>query len=346
MTPSLLTAFEHPEGHQLDLHWHVFPTSLGKGAEDDFWSAAIPLELGAMRTMRFCDGDLLLHVLEHAGHDEEKSRVQWAVDVVMLLRSTPDMSATVRRLAEQAASHDLLPSLRQRVALLATIVDEPRIQLVEQSLHRQRPLRRRLLSERRRGGVSLAAAVRSAVGERLDSGMTTSPAVWAVYVVTGRRALVERTIRRITGPLTKTVRPATAPGVDGWWDLSDAATLDGFCGVGWSFPEPGQGTWSDGPEARLVLPTGGATTLDLELEVLAEYGGPARAVEVRIDGRVLASLEASAEADGLRSVPLQLPRAEQVEVAFVIRRPGRPVDLGLNPDTRQLGVLVQRLRVS
>lgn len=338
--------FVHPDGHQVDLHWHVFTTSRGARAEAAFWSAAVPLELGPTRAMRFCDGDLLLHVLEHAGHDEENSRLQWAVDAVMLLRTTPDVRATALRMAQQAASHELLPAIRERLALLADMTREPSVLSVAQALHRRRQRRPRVVSEHRRGGVSFVSAVRSAVSERLDAGLARSPAAWAIYVASGRRPFIERLIRRASGPLAITVGASTAPAADGWWDLSNAATVDEICGPGWSFPQPGHGLWSEGSEARLVLPTRGASTLDVEIAVLPRHGGPARSVEVRVGGRVEKTIEASAEPEGPVLLTLMLPAAEQVDVAFVIRRPARPVDLGLSADARQLGVLVSRLRFS
>ncbi len=336
--------FVHPEGHQVDLHWHVFATSLGRNADAAFWSAAVPLQLGPTSAQRFCDGDLLLHVLEHAGHDEENSRVQWAADAVTLLRSTPNVRTTALRLAEQAASHDLLPATREKLALLVDITHEPRVLQVVQALRRHGERRPSLVAEHRRGGVSLLPAVVSAVSERLDAGLARSRAAWALYVATGRRPFVERLVHSTIGPLATTVRAPTTRGTDGWWDLSDAATVDKICGPGWSFPEPEQGLWSDGPEARLVLPTRRARTLELELQVLARYGGPARSVEVRVDGRVQRMIEATAEPDWPVVLTLKLPRAQIVEVAFIIRRPGRPADLGLGADARQLGVLVRRLR--
>lgn len=336
--------FEHPEGHQVDLHWHVFASSRSDGADDAFWSAAVPLELGPVTTQRFCDGDLLLHVLEHAGHDEENSRVQWAVDAVTLLRATGDVRATARRAAEQAAAHDLVPALRDRLELLADITSEPRVATVLTAIEGQPARRRRALAERRRGGVGLLPAARSAVAERLDAGLARSPRQWCCYVATGRHARVERVLRRVAGPLASTVVAAVEPGDDGWWDLSDGPTVDSLCGPGWSFPEPEQGVWSDGAEARLLVPCRGAATLEMELQVLARYGGPRRSVEVRIDGRAVRTIEATAEPDWPQVVSLVLPATDVAEVAFVIHDPARPVDLGLNPDTRRLGVLLRRVR--
>lgn len=349
--------FEHVDGHQVDLHWHVFATSRGPGAEAAFWSAAVPLQLGPTTTQRFCDGDLLLHVLEHAGHGEEQSRVQWAVDAVMLLRATADVQATARRTAEQAATHDLLPELRERLAVLADVTTEPRVATVIAAVGAARARRHRVLAEHRRGEVGLLPAASAAAAERLDAGLAASPAVWAAYVVTGRRAWVERLLRRMRGPLTTTVTPAVQTDASGWWDLSDGATVDSLCGPGWSFPEPEQGVWSDGVEARLRIPCRGAQTLEIELQVLPRYGGPSRSVEVRVDGRSVLTVGAPTEPEWPQVVSLPMSSDVNVnvnvngagdgdvEVAFVIRDPARPVDLGLNADTRRLGVLVRRVRV-
>lgn len=337
--------FEHPEGHQVDLHWHVFASSRGEGAEASFWSAAVPLHLGPTSAMRFCDGDLLLHVLEHASHDEENSRVQWAVDAVQLLRATPDVRAVAQRTADQAASHDLVPIVAERLGVLADVAAEPRVTQVLDAVRRARVRHRRLVVEHRRGGVPFPRAVRSMAVERLDAGLARSPAAWSIYVATGRRSFVERAVRRITGPLATTVGPATAPGADGWWDLDNGATLDALCGPGWSYPDPVHGTWSEGTEARLLVPCRGSTTLDVELQVLARYGGPPREVAVRVAGRTMHVLSAPEQPDGIHTLTMALPPDDVAEVAFLIRHPARPVDLGINPDPRSLGVVIHRIRV-
>lgn len=337
--------FEHPEGHQVDLHWHVFASSRGENSDADFWDAAVPLRLGPSSAMRLCDGDLLLHVLEHASHDEENSRVQWVVDAVMLLRATADVRAVARRLAEQAASHDLLPAIRDRLAVLAEVTDEPRLQPVVEAVRSRRRRRVALLPEHRRGRVGLLPAARAALDQRLDAQLVRSRGAWAFYVATGRRACVERLVRRLRGPMARTVGQPLEAGADGWWDLADGVTVDALCGPGWSFPEAELGVWSDGAEARLVVPCRGATMLEVDTQVLARFGGPPRSVEVRLAGRLLHRLEAGDQPAWPRVIALPLPDANEVEVAFVIRRPARPVDLGLNADARQLGVLVRRVRV-
>jgi len=337
--------FEHPDGHQVDLHWHVFASSRVAGAEAAFWSAAVPLDLGSASAKRLCDGDLLLHVLEHASHDEENSRVQWAVDAVMLLRSTPDVRATATRIAGQAASHGLLPEMRERLALLADVTAEPLVTPVIEAVDAQRERRLRVLPEYRRGGVRFVPAARAAISARFDARLARSRVAWSIYVATGRRSWVERLVRWVSGPLATTVLPAIEAGADGWWDLADGVTADALCGPGWSYPEPGQGTWSDGAEARLLAPCRGATTLEVEVQVFARYGGPGRSVEVRVNGRTLRVIDAPDQPDWPQVISLPLQPADDVEVAFVIRRPARPVDLGVNADARRLGVLVHRVRV-
>ena len=180
---------------------------------------------------------------------------------------------------------------------------------------------------------------------RFSRSSARSPAAWLAYVATGRRARVERLLRLGHRTLTTTVTPAVEPGDDGWWDMTDGATVDSLCGPGWSFPEPDQGVWSDGAEARLLAPCRGRRTMEIELQVLARFGGPRRSVQVRVDGRPVHTIEATAEPDWPQVIALPLPSADLAEVTFVIRSPARPADLGLNADTRRLGVLVRRVRV-
>jgi hypothetical protein len=125
--------------------------------------------------------------------------------------------------------------------------------------------------------------------------------------------------------------------------------VDALCGPGWSFPEPEQGVWSDGPEARLLVPCRGGQTVEIEVELLARFGGPRRTVHVRLDGRPMQALVAPDQPDWPQVITLPIPatngRETVAEISFQVHHPGRPADLGVNADTRRLGVLVRRVRV-
>ena len=354
--------YVHPDGHQLDLHWRVFTASRSPVSDRAFFDAAVPLELGSVRAWRMCDPDLLLHVLEHAGHDEQESRLQWIVDAVQVLRSIgPDRAAeAAERLAAQARAHALVDPVRKRLALVLDIVDDPVAATLHTRLLRE-PVAppppqgswRERVDEHRRGGTPLPAATVSLVREAVDGSMAARRGAWLAYVGTGRRPSVEAALVARGGRLTTTpTLLVPEPDADGWWDLGDGATVEAVCGPGWSYPEPGNGTWIEGVEGRLSLPrpvdgvAGFPLDVDLILTVLGRHGGAHRQVELRAAGQRLLTLEADDDSV-THQVQLVVPTPPEptVEVSILARPPARPIDLGLGPDDRKVSALVHRVRV-
>lgn len=356
--------FAHPDGHQLDLHWRVFAASRSPRSDRAFFEAAVPLELGPVRAWRMADPDLLLHVLEHAGHGEQESRLLWIVDAVVILRAIGAAgggatTAAGDRLAAQARAHRLLRPVRERLQVLGDVVDEPVAAALLDRLRREpdepEPIPgtwRARLDEHRRGGTPLPAAAASLAREVVDGSMAPRRAAWLAYVATGRRPSVEAALVRRGGRLTAT--PSTEvppPGPDGFWHLDDGPTVEALCGPGWSYPEPGTGTWVEGVEGRLSLPrpndgvAGFPLVVDVVLTVLGRHGGPDRRVEVRAAGRTLATIDAD-EASTTHEVRVVVPTpaAPTVELSILARPPARPIDLGVGLDDRRLSVLVHRVR--
>jgi nucleoside-diphosphate-sugar epimerase len=350
--------FEHPDGHQLDLHWRVFSESRGPSSDRAFFDAAVPLELGSVRARRMCDAVLLLHVLEHASHDEAASRLQWVVDAVKVLRSTDDVAALADRLASQASAHALLEPVRERVEAITRVLDEPAATALLDRLAREAPRPasapgswRTRLDEHRRGGVPLRPAVESLADEVTDGSLARRRAAWLAYVATGRRPQVEKFLTGRGGALTTTPASTGAQtDEDGWWHLDEGPTVEALCGPGWSFPEPGIGTWLDGREGRLSLPLpehrapSGTVAVEVALTVLGRFDGPPRKVQVRAGGRRLATVRAGRGNTGAHlqlTVPVTGPT---LELSLLVHRPARPVDLGIGPDRRRLGVMVHRIR--
>ncbi|MBV9951746.1 MAG: nucleotidyltransferase family protein [Acidimicrobiia bacterium] len=354
--------FEHPDGHQLDLHWRVFSESRGPTSDRAFFEAAVPLELGSVRVRRMGDADLLLHVFEHASHDESASRLQWVVDAVKVLRSTDDIAAVADRLASQASAHALVEPVRAKVEAITEVLDEPAAAALLDRLGRELPRPapapgswRARLDEHQRGGIALGRAVASLADEVADGSLARRRAAWLTYVASGRRPQVEKLLTGHGGALTTTpTRTATTatPDEDGWWHLEDGPTVEALCGPGWSFPEPDVGTWVEGTEGRLSLPlpeghvAGSEVAVELVMTVLGRFEGPPRKVQVRAAGRRLATVRAGQGHTGAHlhlTVPVDGPT---VELSLLVRHPGRPIDLGISPDPRRLGVMVHRIRVS
>jgi hypothetical protein len=138
-----------------------------------------------------------------------------------------------------------------------------------------------------------------------------------------------------------------------WIDFSGPSTVDRLGGPGWSYSDV-DGTWTDGTEARVVLPVavdGEAelvVTLDLVPYLVA--ASSQRRVEVRADDRTVARLNFDGRTYVRAPVVVRVARrhghdSEPLELAFVIHRPQVPATLGLSSDARRVGLKLRRLRI-
>jgi hypothetical protein len=347
--------YTRPGGLDLDLHWHGFRWSRHPDADAPMLAAAVPLDIGSVRTRRFCDADLLLNVLDHARHAGTESRLQWVVDATLVLRSTPDPDALAGRLVERATANELAGDALSLLRVVDAVGHAPAAAHVIAALERRPAPRRRhlprVLGDHCRGGAALGPALRSAAAEHVDGRLARRRAAWAFYVATGRRPGVERALRAVGGPLVRTLAPPTSARADGegWLRLTDGAVVDALCGPGWSSPEPeAGGAWTEGREARLSLPcpTSRPVTVELEVSLLPARKG-ARRLAVREGGRTRARLDAGRDFE-LQRTQFTLPasnRRETVDLSLLITRPARPLDLGLGGDDRRLGVMLLGARV-
>jgi Uncharacterised nucleotidyltransferase len=80
----------HPDGRKLDLHWHLgMPFMLRDSvdeSEDDFWSAAIPVDATGVATRTLCPADMLLHICVHGAWSGSGSTVRWIADAMTVIR--------------------------------------------------------------------------------------------------------------------------------------------------------------------------------------------------------------------------------------------------------------------
>jgi hypothetical protein len=121
--------------------------------------------------------------------------------------------------------------------------------------------------------------------------------------------------------------------------------------AGWSHPES-TGTWTEGRSARLlVVPTGVPPTVAVELalevrDAMLTAAHPGLDVEVRVDGVTADhwTLRHDGPRHHIRRVPLPpTGGTAPVEIEFLIDAPASPLDLGLGPDTRDLGFMLSAL---
>lgn len=80
--------FVDQSGFVIDLHWHAISTCLEKGADNDFWNSAIPIQLDGIPTLALNSTDQLFHVCAHGGMRwDPLPGLRWVADAMMILNS-------------------------------------------------------------------------------------------------------------------------------------------------------------------------------------------------------------------------------------------------------------------
>lgn len=113
---------------------------------------------------------------------------------------------------------------------------------------------------------------------------------------------------------------------------------------GWSHPEP-WGVWSEGEKATILLPLPGADIASILFEAhpLLSPSHLKQNVEVRINGIGAAELLLTSDSDKLLEV--KIPETTNlkegnntIKLEFYLPDAARPIDIGINNDTRQLAL--------
>ena len=74
----------------LDLHWHVMDEACPPSEDEPFWSGAIRTTIRGVETLVMSPTDQLLHVCAHEARWTPIPFPRWIVDVVTILRTSPD----------------------------------------------------------------------------------------------------------------------------------------------------------------------------------------------------------------------------------------------------------------
>jgi hypothetical protein len=361
------------DDNQIDLHWHLFNTSLGVRSDDDVWDAAETFVLDRERFLRPHPADLVLHACEQGAVDAGGAQLVCAIDIATIVgRVGGDVIGP--RLAEQARRHSLVGRAREFLEFVTDVTDSSELDALSRRLATTRSglvergivgaargtcdgRRLDLWSSARRhagGRTGLAAILRGMVRERVEPRLQRRWLAAAVYVASGRSARVGRLLRRFGGSWISTPAGESPPLRPGEWiDFSDESIVDRYGGPGWSYSDA-DGTWTDGTEARVVLPVHATAGADLALTLdLMPYLVPtssARRVDVRIDDRHVARLSFdlrtyTPEPIVVDVVSKQRASSGPLELGLVIRRPAVPASLGLSSDARRVGLKLRRLRL-
>ncbi|WP_159718942.1 hypothetical protein [Geminicoccus flavidas] len=121
---------------------------------------------------------------------------------------------------------------------------------------------------------------------------------------------------------------------------------------GWSIPDL-DGTFSNAPEAELILPVQLETNAPLQLQAQAwsfvAKELPRQEIEILVNGRFVTRWEftlADARGERTATIPAEVARLQE-PLSIVFRMPNAtsPLSLGLSMDARQLGIGLQWLRL-
>lgn len=77
--------FRRGTSHEIDLHWHVIAGCLTERSDDDFWSAADPIEVHGASTCVLCPADQLFHVIVHGLVRNSVPPIRWVADAAVVL---------------------------------------------------------------------------------------------------------------------------------------------------------------------------------------------------------------------------------------------------------------------
>lgn len=111
-------AFVHRDGWEIDLHTRVMHECWAADADADFWTAAVPFDVGAAPILTLAPEDHVLHLLAHGVRRNHLPPVRWVADVVMVIRHR-ERRFDWSRLADQARRRRMSLLVRSALAYLA-----------------------------------------------------------------------------------------------------------------------------------------------------------------------------------------------------------------------------------
>ena len=125
---------------EIDLHWHLFHTSLGARADDDTWDAADSFVLDGWRLLRPHPADLVLHVCEQGAVDAGGARLVCASDLAAITRHV-GVDEIASRLGDQARRHCLVERVERFLEFVAAAGSSDAISELARQVGQVRPAR-------------------------------------------------------------------------------------------------------------------------------------------------------------------------------------------------------------
>ncbi len=127
LTPAAMSvsngaSFRSSDGYEIDVHWYVLPECCYAGADTDFWTHAVPLQVGEAPTLAPHATELLLHVCQHGYKWNPVPPFRWVADATMLLRNA---AVDWPRFVAAAQARRLVLPLRNTLHYLVEFVQAP-----------------------------------------------------------------------------------------------------------------------------------------------------------------------------------------------------------------------------
>jgi Uncharacterised nucleotidyltransferase len=127
-SPALLNitharALSGPNGHSIDLHWHVLHTDLEREADADFWETAQLFTLNDIETVTLNHTDHFLHICSLGVEWADTRPIRWVADAVRLLHTVPELDWD--RFCARAEQHHLSLQIQSALAYLTRAFDLP-----------------------------------------------------------------------------------------------------------------------------------------------------------------------------------------------------------------------------
>jgi hypothetical protein len=100
--------FANARGQTADLHWHALEHCCEAGADDDFWAAAVTIDIGNVRVCALSPTDNLLHICAHAARAGGELALRWAADAMAIIRGAGDQIDWDRMVRQAQKRHLVL----------------------------------------------------------------------------------------------------------------------------------------------------------------------------------------------------------------------------------------------
>lgn len=135
--------FVHPDGGQIDLHWHVLFEAAGEQADREFWAATEAAEFNGTSVRQPDPTSLLLQVIVHGVRSNEETPIRWIPDALTILR-TRSGAIDWHRLLDFAGAYRLTYRLALGLRYLAETFQAPIPAFVLPALGRRQSLLERV----------------------------------------------------------------------------------------------------------------------------------------------------------------------------------------------------------